>query len=198
MTLLDRLAAARILAILRMDDVATAGVEVAMRLHGAGVRAIECTLDRAGALDAITALRNGLGSDTLVGAGTVTETTQLDDLARVGVDFCVTPHLDTDLVRRALDLDLPMIPGVMTASEVAAAFRLGVPAVKLFPAGSLGVAYLRSLQGPFGHFPVIPTGGIDVGDVAGWLEAGALCVGLGSALTGPSDIPLALKDLLAG
>ena len=196
MTLLDRLADARVLAILRMDDVATAGVETAARLHDAGVRAIECTLDRSGAIDAISTLRGRYGTDTVVGAGTVTEVSQIDELADVGVDFCVTPHLHPELVEAALAGGVPMIPGVMTPSEVAAAFRLGATAVKLFPAGSLGVDYLKSLQGPFGRFAVIPTGGIDVGDVPTWLDAGATCVGMGSALTGPDGTPLDLAGLL--
>lgn len=105
---------------------------------------------------------------------------------------------DPDLVGHAGRSGVTMIPGVMTPSEVAAAFRLGVPAVKLFPAGSLGVEYLRSLQGPFGKFPVVTTGGIAVADVPSWLEAGALCVGLGSALTRPEGIPVELAEVMAG
>jgi 2-dehydro-3-deoxyphosphogluconate aldolase/(4S)-4-hydroxy-2-oxoglutarate aldolase len=197
MNLVERLESARILAILRMDEVETKGVATALRLHEAGVRAIECTLDRPGALAAIERLRDELGSDTLVGAGTVTSTSQLDDLVRLEVDFCVTPHLDPTLVSCALDAGLAIIPGIMTPSELAAAFRLGSPAVKLFPAGLLGPDYLRALQGPFGTFPVVPTGNIGVDDVPAWLEAGATCVGLGSALTGGDGIPVAVEELLA-
>lgn len=197
MTLVERLGAARVMAILRMDDVETKGVEVALRLHRAGVRAIECTLDRPGALTAIRRLRSEIGSDTLVGAGTVTTASQVDDLAGLGVDFCVTPHLDPAVVTHALDKGIPVIPGVMTPTDLAAAFHLGVPAVKLFPAGVLGPGYLRVLQGPYGRFPVVPTGSIDVGDVGTWLDAGATCVGLGSALTRGDGIPAELGEVLA-
>lgn len=196
MSLIDRLASARVLAILRMDDVAGAGVRRALRLHGAGVRAFECTLDRPGALDAIARLRRDLGDDSLVGAGTVTEASQVDSLVDLGADFAVTPHLDDHLVEYSLASGLPMIPGVMTPSEIAAAFRLDVPGVKLFPAGRLGIPYLRDLQGPFGSFPVIPTGSIRVAEVAAWLEAGAVCVGLGSALTVSDRLPPELGEAL--
>lgn len=194
--LIDRLSAARLLAILRMDEPDTAGVELARRLHRQGVRAIECTLDRAGALTAIERIRDEFGSDTLVGAGTVTRLDQVDSLVALGVDFCVTPHLDPALVEHSLGQGVPMVPGVMTPSEVAEAFRLGVPAVKLFPAGVLGIGYLEALQGPFGRFPVVPTGSIGIAEVDGWLAAGAVAVGLGSALTRPDTIPPELARLL--
>lgn len=194
--LLDQLADARILAILRMDDLATAGVDRALRLNGAGVRAIECTLDSPGALEVISVLRDRLGPDTVVGAGTVTRRAEVEGLVETGVDFCVTPHIDPELIEAALGSGLAMIPGVMTPSEIAAAFQLGVPAVKLFPAGPLGIDYLRALQGPFGDFPVIPTGGITVADAPAWLDAGAMCVGLGSALTSPTADPGELSKAL--
>lgn len=196
MNLVERLGSARILAILRMDDVETRGVDVALRLHRAGIRAIECTLDRPGALRAIGRLRAEIGSGTLVGAGTVTANQQIDDLRRLDVDFCVTPHLDPDLMGHAIRVGMPMIPGVMTPSELAAALRLGATAVKLFPAGLLGVDYLGALQGPFGRFPVVPTGSIGVDEVPAWLDAGATCVGLGSALTGSEEVPAALAEVL--
>lgn len=194
--LIARLSDARLLAILRMDDPDTAGVELARRLHEQGVRAIECTLDKAGALTAIERIRGELGDETLVGAGTVTRLDQVDSLVALGVDFCVTPHLDPDLVSHALDRGLAIVPGVMTPSEVAEAFRLGAPAVKLFPAGVLGIPYLKALQGPFGEFPVVPTGSIEIDEVEGWLEAGAIAVGLGSAITKPKTIPPELVRLL--
>ncbi|HLU53240.1 MAG TPA: bifunctional 4-hydroxy-2-oxoglutarate aldolase/2-dehydro-3-deoxy-phosphogluconate aldolase [Acidimicrobiia bacterium] len=194
--LIDRLRQARVVAILRLDDVDERGVDLALRLHAQGVRAVECTLDKPNALVAIQRLRREIGSDTLIGAGTVTRLGQIDELAEVGVDFCVTPHLDPELVSRSLEVGVPILPGVMTPTELAAAHRLGVPAVKLFPAGSLGVDYLKALRGPFGDFPVVPTGGIEVGDVRGWLDAGALCVGLGSALTRHATLPSELSGLL--
>lgn len=197
MSVVERLAEARILAILRIDDVDTVGVDLAEQLHARGVRAVECTLDRDGAFEAINLIRDRLGDGVLVGAGTVTENEQIDRLASMDVELCVTPHLDPDLLTHALKSGLTMIPGVTTASEVATAFRLGAPAVKLFPAGELGVRYLRTLQGPFGRFPVVPTGGIDVADVADWLAAGATCVGLGSALTSGHDLPSEIEEVLA-
>lgn len=195
--LVDRLRSARILAILRLDAVETRGVEAALRLEGVGVRAIECTLDRPGAVTAIRRLRTELGSTTLVGGGTVTDPDQVDALVEAGADFCVTPHLDRSLVTYSLGRGLPMIPGIMTPSELAAALGLGTPAVKLFPAGVLGVEYLKALQGPFGSFPVIPTGGITVDDVPVWLAAGATCVGLGSAITETEEVPDTLKKVLS-
>ena len=108
--------------------------------------------------------------------------TDVDTLIDLGVDFAVTPHLDERLLDHALSNGLPMLPGVMTPSEVATARRVGAPGIKLFPAGALGTGYLQALLGPFPGLLVVPTGGIGRGDVDGWIEAGALAVGLGGKL----------------
>lgn len=196
MSLVDDLHRARVIAVLRRPDISQVSVALYRQLHEQGVRAIECTLDQPGAVEAIQAIKKVASSDMLVGAGTVTTTEQLDSVASIGVRFAMAPHLDPDLLQHASDLGIPLIPGVTTPSEIARAFSLGAPAVKLFPAGPLGIPYFKALRGPFGDFAVIPTGGIQVSEVGAWLEAGALCVGLGNALTGPDGVPNSLESLL--
>lgn len=196
MSLVTDLHRARVIAVLRRPNISQVAVALYRQLHEQGVRAIECTLDHPGAVEAIQAIQEVASSDTLVGAGTVMKTEQLDRIASIGVRFAMAPHLDPELLEHALNLGFPLIPGVTTPSEIARAFALGAPAVKLFPAGPLGINYFEALRGPFGDFAVIPTGGIQVSEVRAWLEAGALCVGLGNALTGPDGVPHNLRALL--
>lgn len=194
--LLERLKVAQVLAILRMDDVSVRGVAMAAALHAAGVRAFECTLDKPGAVTAIEILRDQFGSDSVIGAGTVESAGQVEEAAAAGADFCVSPHLDPILMKHSIDIGIPFIPGVMTPSEIAHALRLGAPAIKLFPAGSLGVDYLKTVRGPWASLNVIPTGGLGLDDVAPWLAAGAVCVGLGSALTAGDGAANGLAEVL--
>lgn len=195
-SLIAELRAARVMAVLRRPDIATALDGLMEQLRAHGVRAVECTLDQPGAMQAVQRLRERRRDGELVGAGTVTTAQQVDALVDIGVDFAVSPHLDEDLLAHAVDVGLPLLPGVLTPSELARAVTLGAPAVKLFPAGPMGVGYLSAVRGPFPDVAVIPTGGIAVADVPMWLDAGAVCVGLGSALTSADTLPGSLAEVL--
>jgi 2-dehydro-3-deoxyphosphogluconate aldolase/(4S)-4-hydroxy-2-oxoglutarate aldolase len=96
----------------------------------------------------------------------------------------VSPHTDPVIVREAAALGLEVFPGAFTPTEVCTAWRSGVTAVKLIPAGRLGTGYLRDLRAPLPDIPLIPTGGIGLEDIGEWLDAGAAAVGLGSVLQG--------------
>ena len=198
MNVLSALSTARVLAVLRRAGTAAAIADLADDLRARGVRAIECTLDQPDAFDAVAALLEGRRPGEVLGGGTVTTTGQIDALVAAGADFAVSPHLDEGLLAHALDRGFCLIPGVMTPSEIARATALGAPAVKLFPAGPLGVRYLSALRGPFPDVAVVPTGGIAVEDVPAWLHAGALCVGLGAALTSGDTLPDALAGIVGG
>lgn len=198
MMLIDDLRRARILAILRRPDIKSVAVDLYRSLRADSVSAFECTLDHDGAFEAIAAIRSAADEDTIVGAGTVTTIDQVDRLHSAGIRFAVSPHLDPDLLHHAQDIGFDLIPGVTTPSEIARALSLGAVAVKLFPAGPLGIPYFTALLGPFHDLAVIPTGGIEVEDVPSWLEAGAVCVGLGGSLTRDDRSPDTLRRVLGG
>lgn len=152
-------------------------------LAGAGVQAVEVTLDTPGALTAIERLAQRFAGRLHVGAGTVLDAEATRRAVDAGAAFVVAPGLDEGTVTRALELGVPVLPGVFTPTEVLAARRLGCEAVKLFPAGPVGPGYLKALRGPIPDVAIVPTGGIGLADVPGYLAAGAHAVGLGSALT---------------
>lgn len=185
---LARLEAARAVAVLRARDPAEA-VSVAEALAEGGLQAIELTFTTPGAADALAEARRLLPPHVLLGAGTISTADELEAALDAGADFLATPHLDLALLGSMLASGRLTLPGVLTPTEVAAALRAGADAVKLFPAATAGVAYLRSLFGPFPGLRVVPTGGVSIAGALEWLDAGAAAVGLGSEL-----VPGALLD----
>ena len=196
MTVRGPLEQARVLAILRRPDIADVVLDVLERLHEAGVRAVEVTLDQPGAPAALRRLVEDSPPDTVVGAGTVLAAAQVDMVAEAGASFAVCPHLDTALIERGVARGLPVIPGVATATEIVTAMAAGAEVLKLFPAGALGIPYLKALLGPFRDAAFVPTGGIGIDDVPAWIDAGAICVGLGGALVGSGGVDPRIGEVL--
>jgi 2-dehydro-3-deoxyphosphogluconate aldolase/(4S)-4-hydroxy-2-oxoglutarate aldolase len=149
-------------------------------LGRAGLRVLEVTLDGD---DALAAIEQLVSPDRVIGAGTVRDTAEAADAVAAGAAFLVSPHTDVELVRWAAERGIPVLPGAYTPTEVALGWGAGASAIKLFPAAVGGPALLRSLAGPFPEVPFVPSGGVDAGSAAAWLEAGAVAFGVGGWLT---------------
>jgi 2-dehydro-3-deoxyphosphogluconate aldolase / (4S)-4-hydroxy-2-oxoglutarate aldolase len=175
-----------VVAIGRRQDPATVAGTCDALLEG-GIRAFELTLNEpeSVALEALTAaVRHGEDSEMVVGAGTILTLEAARRAVDAGASFLVAPHLDPDVVAWAADQRIPMFPGAATPTEVLAAWRAGAAAVKVFPASSLGAAFIRELRGPLPDIPLVPTGGITARNAADYIDAGAVAVGMGSWLFG--------------
>lgn len=157
---------------------------VADGLVAGGVRVLEIALNSPGALEAIRALRSRFDAEELIGAGTVRGPEDVDRAVEAGARFLVSPGLITASVERARRADALLVPGIFTTTEALAAFDAGCRAVKLFPADALGPGYLKALRAPLDDLDFVPTGGIGVDNVAGYMRAGATAVGVGSTLVG--------------
>jgi len=146
-------------------------------VHG-GIRVLEVTLRTACALDAITEMRE-CAPGAIVGAGTLTRAEDFAAVQRAGAQFAVTPGLTPDLMFGAGETRLPLLPGVMTPTELIAARAAGFRACKLFPAQQAGgVGMLKALAGPFPDVVFCPTGGITRTNAAEFLaQPNVLCVG---------------------
>ncbi|MCL6592634.1 MAG: bifunctional 4-hydroxy-2-oxoglutarate aldolase/2-dehydro-3-deoxy-phosphogluconate aldolase [Alicyclobacillus sp.] len=179
--ILQRIVDAGVIAIFRRVDPRVIRPLVEAVVAG-GVQAVELTVDSEGAYDTIAALREEARGHLLVGAGTLLQPEQVVQAVAAGADFLLSPHLDPVLVDVATRLGCLMIPGVTTPSEVVQAQKAGARAFKLFPAGPLGPAYVKDLLGPFRGQAFIPTGGITPDNAADYIRAGAVAVGMGSAL----------------
>ena len=161
------LSAARIVPVIVIDDPAHAG-ELAAALVEGGIRAAEVTLRTPAGLDAMAAM--AAHRDLIVGAGTVLTPEQVDACAAAGAQFIVSPGFDEDVVARAQEAGLGVLPGVATATEVQRALRSGLTELKLFPADRLGgIAMIDSLRGPFPDLRFMPSGGVGASNAVEYL-----------------------------
>jgi 2-dehydro-3-deoxyphosphogluconate aldolase/(4S)-4-hydroxy-2-oxoglutarate aldolase len=157
-------------------------VNVAKALNKGGVKVLEVTLDAPFALDMLKDVVKSLGDDTLVGAGTVLDGETARAAILAGAQFIFSPCMVPDVIKICNRYGKLVIPGVMTPTEILAAYENGADIVKIFPAGVLGAAYIKQVKAPLSHIPVIPTGGIDKFNAADFIKVGALAVGVGGNL----------------
>jgi 2-dehydro-3-deoxyphosphogluconate aldolase/(4S)-4-hydroxy-2-oxoglutarate aldolase len=139
-----------------------------------------------------TALREvarvGAERGKAVGAGTIIAVEQIALADRLGARYLVSPGLDPAIVRAARDAGIPVLPGVASPTDVQIATSIGLTWLKAFPAQWLGVEWFRHIRGPFPHVRFVATGGMDAGNAADFLAAGARVVAVGSALEDPEQL----------
>jgi 2-dehydro-3-deoxyphosphogluconate aldolase / (4S)-4-hydroxy-2-oxoglutarate aldolase len=157
---------------------------LARTVASSGIRTLEVTLTTDAALDAIREIA-GDGSVT-AGAGTVLTADDAGAAIDAGAQYLVTPTVLPDVAEVARANDIPILVGAFTPTEVLAAHRLGAAAVKVFPARAVGPSYLRDLAGPLPDVALVPSGGIDHGNAAAYLDSGALAVSVGGSSV-PAD-----------
>ena len=183
MSAVDVIRPARLVAILR--HTADVDAQVA-RLAAAGVRVVEITLDSDDALGAIERAR-GRGDVTVL-AGTAREPAQVDAAVSAGAEAIVAPSLSAAVLERAAALGVPAIPGALTPTEIETAWRAGAALVKLFPARLGGPRYVQDVLAPLHDVPLVATGGVDATNARAFLDAGAVAVGVGSALGSDDEL----------
>jgi 2-dehydro-3-deoxyphosphogluconate aldolase/(4S)-4-hydroxy-2-oxoglutarate aldolase len=148
-----------------------------------GIPIAEITMTVPGALSLIRDVVKLLGSNVLVGAGTVLDAATARQCIDAGAEFIVSPGLDVPTVEFAVAQHVLVMAGVLTPTELMTALRLGADMVKIFPCGELGGAdYIRALRGPFPHVPMVPTGGVNLENAAEFILAGAAALGVGGEL----------------
>lgn len=151
-------------------------------LLAGGVIAIEITMTTPNALAAIRDARSRLGERALIGVGTVLDTATAYAAIEAGAEFVVTPICRTELVGIAHQADRPVMLGAYTPTEAQLAHEAGADFIKIFPADTLGPGFIKSLRAPLPHLRIVPTGGVDVGNVEEFLKAGCAALGVGSSL----------------
>jgi 2-dehydro-3-deoxyphosphogluconate aldolase/(4S)-4-hydroxy-2-oxoglutarate aldolase len=165
---LETLAAHRLVPAVVVDG-AEQGARLADALVAGGLPVAEITLRTAGGLDAIRAVAANQ-PDVIVGAGTVTTASQVDDVVAAGARFIVSPGLSEAVVRRAQEHGIPVLPGVATPTEIMAALDLGVEVVKLFPASVVGgPSAIKAFAAPFPQLRFVPTGGVNADNLGDYL-----------------------------
>ena len=158
-------------------------IPVANALTAAGFKILEVTLNSPDPFNSIKRLLDHCSPDILVGAGTVLDGVETDQLAAIGAKLVVTPNSDTDVIKGAVRNNLIPVIGCMTPTEVLLAIKIGARAIKVFPAARMGATFLKDISAvlPKGT-QIIPTGGVTIENLEEFYKAGAAGAGLGSNL----------------
>ena len=158
------------------------GRQMALAVAAGGIQLIEITWNSDRPTDLIQQLRLELPNCT-IGTGTLLTHDQLKEAIAAGAQFLFTPHIDPVAIQTAVARGIPIIPGALSPTEIVTAWQAGASCVKVFPVSSVGGAsYIKSLQGPLGNIPLIPTGGVTLENAQEFIAAGAIAVGLSGQL----------------
>ena len=147
--------------------------------------------------NAIKAIRARFGGELHVGAGTVLTEGQLSMAQDAGGEYMITPNVNVGLIRDCVRRGLVAMPGALTPSEAVAAHEAGASFVKIFPAGSLGPAYVKALSAPLSHIPFLAVGGISHENAGDFIKAGCVGVGVGGNLTNREWVSAGQWDKIA-
>jgi 2-dehydro-3-deoxyphosphogluconate aldolase/(4S)-4-hydroxy-2-oxoglutarate aldolase len=178
---LSQLKKHRAIAVIRAPKMVL-GEQMALAVASGGMRLIEITWNSDRAPELISQLRAQL-PDCLIGTGTLFNVQQLQEAIACGAQFLFSPHTDPAMIQAAVAKNIPIIPGALTPTEIITAWHYGASCVKVFPVQSLGgTNYIKSLQAPLGHIPLIPTGGVTLKNAKDFLQVGAVAVGLSGEL----------------
>ncbi|PZD70384.1 Putative KHG/KDPG aldolase [Acaryochloris thomasi RCC1774] len=181
MAWLDLVQQQRAFAVIRAPELSL-GLQMARAVAASGLELIEIAWNSDQAPVLIETLRKEL-PHCQIGVGTIMDRAGLRDAIASGIQFCFSPHTNPDLIAMARSHNIPMISGALTPTEIVTAWQAGATCVKVFPVQSVGGCnYIHSIQGPLGQIPLIPTGGVTLENAMGFIEAGAIAVGLSSSL----------------
>ena len=151
-------------------------------LIAGGVNATEITMTTPNALASIREACAKIGERSLIGVGTVVTADDCRAAIDAGAEFIVTPICRPELATVAHAADRPIMMGAYTPTEAQMAHEAGADFIKIFPAETLGPAYIKALLAPLPHLRLVPTGGVDAKNIGEFLNAGCAAVGIGSSL----------------
>jgi 2-dehydro-3-deoxyphosphogluconate aldolase / (4S)-4-hydroxy-2-oxoglutarate aldolase len=171
----------RSIAVIRASQLSL-GRQMAQAVAAGGMPLIEITWNTDRAPELISQLRLELPHCT-IGTGTLLNLVQLQQAIDAGAQFLFTPHVAPALIAAAVDAGVPIVPGALSPTEIVTAWNAGASCVKVFPIEAVGgTSYIKSLQGPLGQIPLIPTGGVTLENAKSFIAAGAIAVGLSGDL----------------
>lgn len=180
----ERIKHERAVAVIRTDSIERA-LGAAEAVVAGGFRAIEITFSFPDASRAIAKLAENNERNLLIGAGTILTRDHVHEAVEAGARFLVSPCVLREVIDAAHELQVAIIPGAYTPTEIYTAHSLGADIVKIFPAIKFGPEYLRAVRGPLPQIPIMPTSGVDASNVTEWFRAGAVAVGAVSSVLDP-------------
>jgi len=190
-----RVEALGVVAVIRMKDPARLRAVVDAMADG-GVRALEVTMTVPRAVELIRELAPTLPEGFLLGAGTVIDAATAHAVIDAGASFVVSPVFRPDVIAACHERDVPVMPGCFSPTEILAAHDSGADIVKVFPATTLGPQFIRDVRAPLPQVKLMPTGGVTLDNAGDWIRAGAVAVGVGSALVDAKAIESGRYDVI--
>ena len=155
-------------------------------LYEGGIRLVEVTFDQSGKFDTeytkelILSAADKFKDRICVGAGTVMSAEQVVCAYEAGAKYIISPDTNEEVIKKTNELGMVSIPGAFSPTEAAFAQRAGADFVKMFPAGELGISYIKAVKAPLSHIKMLAVGGIDANNLSQFLKAGIAGVGIGS------------------
>ena len=201
MTAVDRFTVARdleragVIAVIRLERGSELRAVADALLEG-GVSALEVTMTVPGAVPLIETLAAALPSSAIVGAGTVLDVETARQVIDAGARFVVSPVFRRPIVDACHERGVPAMPGCFTPTEILDAWDAGADLVKVFPATPLGPGFIKDVRGPLPQVRLIPTGGVTRDNAGDWIRAGAVAIGVGSALVDRQAVAARRFDLI--
>jgi 2-dehydro-3-deoxyphosphogluconate aldolase/(4S)-4-hydroxy-2-oxoglutarate aldolase len=180
---LKRIQDCGVVAVVRAEN-ADQARKIAEACIEAGIAAIEITFTVPGAVDVIAELAKVYTKgEVIIGAGTVLDPETARAAILAGAQYIVSPCLNEDVVKLCLRYQVACMPGAMTIREVVACMEAGADIVKVFPGELFGPKFIKAVKGPIPQAKMMPTGGVALDNVAEWVKAGCVAVGVGGSLT---------------
>lgn len=179
--------ASGVVAVIRMKEPAALRSVIDALALG-GVFALEVTMTVPGAVGLIREIAPSLPPEIVLGAGTVLDAETARAVVEAGARYVVSPVFKENVVQETHRLGAAAMPGCFTPTEILTAWEAGADVVKVFPATALGPSYFRDLRGPLPHLKLMPTGGVSLANAGEWIKAGAVAIGVGTALVDPAAI----------
>jgi 2-dehydro-3-deoxyphosphogluconate aldolase/(4S)-4-hydroxy-2-oxoglutarate aldolase len=172
---------AGVVAIIRMKEPEKVRA-VAEAIAAGGARALEVTMTVPRAVELIAELAPTMPPGFLLGAGTVVDAATARRVIDAGAQFVVGPVFRREVIDACHQRDVPVLPGCFTPTEILDAWDAGADIVKVFPATALGPGFIKDVRAPLPHVRLMPTGGVTLDNAGDWITAGAVAVGVGTAL----------------
>lgn len=157
-------------------------IDVVGALNKGGLTCVEITMTTPNALDVIKAAGKEFAGKVLIGVGTVLDSETARAAILAGAEYVVSPILDFETIALCKRYSKAVVPGCFTPTEILRAWQAGADLIKVFPATKLGPEFFKDVRGPLPQVRMTPTGGVDLNTTGPFIKAGAVCVGVGSAM----------------
>ena len=194
-TVVEQIEDAGVVAVIRIKEPEKLRAVVDAISQG-GVRALEVTMTVPGAVDLIRQLAPTLPTGFVLGAGTVLDADTAARVIDAGATFVVSPVFRRSVIDACHARGVPAMPGCFTPTEILEAWDAGADVVKVFPATALGPTFFKDIRGPLPQVKLMPTGGVTVENAGDWIRAGAVAVGVGTALLDAKAVAANAWDVL--